>query len=121
MVFPLARFVDYDYARPRKLTELRPRRTMEAKRNGPITFPLKEKYDIMKRTLPLTILREAAIYDDGLNADDNAARNEHNHITLAEEEPGYVLPDLFGPEATPAVDGDAPKGSGGSSSSCSSS
>ncbi len=65
MIFPLARFVDYDYARPRNLTELRPRRTQEAKLNGPLVFPLKEKYDIMKRTLPLTILRDASVYEHG--------------------------------------------------------
>ncbi len=52
LVFPLSRFVDYDFTRPRKLTELRPRRTMEAKLNGPVAFPMKETYDIMKRTLP---------------------------------------------------------------------
>jgi hypothetical protein len=65
LVFPLSRFTDYDFTRPRKLTELRPRRTMEAKLNGPVTFPMKEKYDIMKRTLPLTILRAASFYEDG--------------------------------------------------------
>ena len=42
LVFPLSRFADYDYERPRNLNELRPRRTMEAKLNGPISFPFKE-------------------------------------------------------------------------------
>jgi hypothetical protein len=101
---------------------------MEAKLNGPITFPLKEKYDIVKRTLPLTILREAAFYEIGL-ANDDAERNEHDehnehnehkNVTPTEEEADYVLPDLFGPAITPAVD-DAPASSGGSSSSSSSS
>ncbi len=39
LIFPLERFIDYEYARPRKMTELRPRRTMEAKLNGPVAFP----------------------------------------------------------------------------------
>ncbi len=52
-------------------------RTMEAKLNGPITFPLKEKYDIMKRMLPMTIIREEAIYEDG-DADGDAAPGEPN-------------------------------------------
>ncbi len=72
-IFPLERFKDYDYERPRHLNDLRPRRTMEAKLNGPISFPLKEKYDIMKRTLPITILRDASVYGGGDDDDDGAA------------------------------------------------
>ena len=69
LVFPLGLFEDYDFDEPRRLSELHPVRTMETKRIGPFSFPMKEKYDIMKRTLPLTIIRPAAQLGGGDAAD----------------------------------------------------
>ena len=46
-------------------TELHPVRTMEAKLVGPITFSMKPKYDLVKRSLPLTIIRPAEFYEGG--------------------------------------------------------
>ena len=38
-------FDDYDFNTPRRLTELHPACTMEVKLVGPISFPMKEKYN----------------------------------------------------------------------------
>ena len=57
LVFPLGLFDEYNYEEPRRLTELHPARTMEAKVTELISFPMKPKYDLVKRTLPLTVIR----------------------------------------------------------------
>ena len=59
LVFPLGSFDEYNYEEPRRFTELHPVRTMEAKLTELISFPMKPKYDLVKRTLPLTIIRPA--------------------------------------------------------------
>ena len=38
---------------------------MEAKLTELISFPMKPKYDLVKRTLPLTIIRPAEFYQHG--------------------------------------------------------
>ena len=62
LVFPMGMFQDYDYEEPRRLTELHPVRTMEAKLVGNMSFPMKAKYDLLKRTLPMTIIKPAESY-----------------------------------------------------------
>ena len=68
-VFPLSYFVDCDYSRPRNLIELLPITTQEVKMIGEPTFPLKPRYEIFKRTLPLCIIRDAVEYDDDVFED----------------------------------------------------
>ena len=62
LVFRLGMFDEYNYEEPRRLTELHPLHTMEAKLTELISFPMKPKYDLVKRTLPLTIIRPAEFY-----------------------------------------------------------
>ena len=65
LVFPLGSFDEYNYGEPRRLTELHPVRTMEAKLTQLTSFPMKPKYDLVKRTLLLTIIRPAEFYQHG--------------------------------------------------------
>ena len=79
LVFPLGLFDEYNYEEPRRLTELHPVRTMEAKLTELISFPMKPKYDLVKRTLPLTIIRPAEFYQHGDTVDVSGENNRREY------------------------------------------
>ena len=69
LVFPMRYFDEYDYSRPRHLRELTPITTQEVKLIGEPTSPLKPRYDVFKRTLPLCIIRGADHFDEDIFED----------------------------------------------------
>jgi hypothetical protein len=70
----------------------------------------------------MTIIREAAVYEDRDAVDDATPGEPNDDFNKpAEEEPEYALPDPFGPAPTLGFDEATPESSGGSSSSSSSS
>ena len=76
-------FTDCNFEEPQKLTELHPARTMETKLIGSITFPMKAKYDLVKRSLPLTSIKHATLYDGGSSAD-LTPRETASRMTMVE-------------------------------------
>ena len=118
LVFPLKYFEGYDYARPRNLLELTPITTRECTLAGSkVSFPLKERYDMFKNTLPslhdLCIIRDASHYDcdefeekddtddvevaEGssiaVSADDPSASADHVPAGISADVPGVAIPE----------------------------
>ena len=73
LVFPRERFVEYDFEKPRRLTELRPVRTVEVKITDSVPqFMMKPLYDAARRTLsPQTIIKVNDAADDTHDDDDD--------------------------------------------------
>ena len=65
-------FENYDFDRPRSTIELHPVRTMDVTVTGDIFFPMKKKYDLLKRTVPLTIICPATSH----GSDEDAVAGE---------------------------------------------
>ena len=101
-------FDDYNYEEPRRLTELHPVRTMEAGLVGTMSFPMKVKYDLVKRTRPFTIIRPAESYMPG-DAED---------LTVGGDEPTAGITPTIDERGDPnGIDEEGPPDTGGAASS----
>ena len=96
LVFPLHYFVDYDYNRPRNLTELVPITTQECSvslQNGSVFFPCKHNYDLFKHSLP-RLSQHGCIIRDVDNGDPDVFVEKEDSETPAESV--SVLPPTHG-------------------------